>query len=67
MQWFLTNWFWILIGIGFLAMLLFGRRRHSSNTRSADRRGDLLRPDLDIVPPEESKRDTRRTRDGHQN
>ncbi len=66
MQWFQTNWFWILIGIGLLAMLLFGRRRHGSNTRSADRQGDLLRPDLDLAPPEDPESNTRRTHDGHQ-
>lgn len=66
MQWFLTNWFWILIGIGLLAMLLFGRRGRGSNARKAERRGDLLRPDLDLAPPEDLESKTRRTHDGHQ-
>ncbi len=28
MQWLVTNWFWLLIGVGFIAMHLFGHGAH---------------------------------------
>ncbi|MEO8636073.1 MAG: DUF2933 domain-containing protein [Gemmatimonadales bacterium] len=31
MQWFVTNWFWVLIGVLFIAMHLFGHGGHGGH------------------------------------
>lgn len=31
MQWFLTNWFWVLIGVAFFAMHILGHGGHGGH------------------------------------
>lgn len=31
MQWLVTNWFWVLIGVAFFAMYLFGHGVHGGH------------------------------------
>ncbi len=33
MQWLVTNWLWVLIGIAFIAMHLFGHGGHGGSDR----------------------------------
>lgn len=48
MEWIQTNWLWILFGGAFVAMHMFGHRRHrhGANSRSAHA------PHYDILPDE---------------
>ncbi|MEP6778477.1 MAG: DUF2933 domain-containing protein [Gemmatimonadaceae bacterium] len=59
MQWFVTNWFWILIGIAFIGMHLYG------HGRDAGFRADLLRPDLDVDPPDDTESNARTSPGDH--
>ena len=34
MQWLLTNWFWVLIGVAFFAMHIFGHGGHGGHGRA---------------------------------
>jgi hypothetical protein len=68
MQWFVINWFWILIGVAFVAMHLFGHGghgRHGGLRPDVGIRGDLLRPDLDVDPTEETESNARTTPGDH--
>lgn len=41
MQWLVTNWFWMLVGIAFVAMHVFGHGGHGGHGGSdRPRRGD---------------------------
>lgn len=41
MQWLATNWFWVVIGILFIGMHLFGHGGHGGHGGgSSERRGD---------------------------
>ena len=31
MEWFVTNWFWLLVGIAFVALHLFGHGGHGGH------------------------------------
>ena len=31
MEWFVTNWFWLLVGIAFVALHLFGHGSHGGH------------------------------------
>ncbi len=46
MTWIATNWFWILIGVAFVAMHLFGHGGHSGHAdhRDADAKGSIEAP-----------------------
>ena len=37
MQWLVTNWFWVLIGVVFIAMHLFGHGGHGGHAGHAGR------------------------------
>jgi hypothetical protein len=37
MQWFVTNWFWLLVGIAFVSMHLFGHGGHGGHRGLDDR------------------------------
>lgn len=63
MQWLVTNWFWILIGIAFIAMHLFGHGGHGGHAGHG--RGDRPMRTEDGDPEESSDRSISRDTGGH--
>jgi hypothetical protein len=66
MQWFVTNWFWILIGVAFVAMHMFGHGGHGGHGGHTDGRHDVLRPDQDMDPADDTESQARQIHGGHQ-
>lgn len=55
MAWLSNNWIWILLGVGFIAMHLFGHGRHGGHGghgRHRDAQGEADHP---VGDPEQSK------------
>ena len=45
MAWLAVNWFWVVIGIAFVAMHLFGHGGHGGHGQGPDRSGTGGKPD----------------------
>ncbi len=64
MQWLVTNWFWALVGIAFVAMHLFGHGGHGGHGGHAGANSTQLTRDGDLEEP--SDRGVSRDFGGHQ-
>ncbi|MFV2060089.1 MAG: DUF2933 domain-containing protein [Gammaproteobacteria bacterium] len=40
MEWLTENWFWVLLGVGFIAMHLFGHGGHGGHKKQQDSEKD---------------------------
>lgn len=51
MAWLSNNWIWVLLGVGFIAMHLFGHRGHGGHGRHRDAQGEADHPVGDTEQP----------------